>query len=228
MQNSHQLEVVRTLKGQVKRANAEHNIPIVKPDRAVIGWLVPITDMLTDDDEILESLTRWRQEHMGCFLTQFKATKARTRNWLKNTVISDDSRILFVITDENRQLIGNYGVCNICSESAELDNTIRGEKRGDRQLMLYAELALISWLYNELGVDEIYAHVFSNNERSIRLAKSAGFAISTSYRLFRKDINDETRYEVDVDNEPEGDELGLVRIDIDKERFFEKYYWLVN
>jgi hypothetical protein len=201
-------------------------LPINKPEGKVIGWLIPITEKLADNDEIVDSLVKWRQKYLHFFLTQFKPSRERTRNWLKNTVIIDDSRILFLVLDEDRQLTGNYGVCNICRDTAELDNTIRGEKRGDRRLMFYSELCLMNWLYNEVGVNEIYVQVCSSNTKAIEHHRSVGFSITAHYELIEKVVDGEKTYQVGPMIEHIDAERGLVRMDINRESFFRDYPWL--
>ena len=54
MQSLNHVDVIRTIKG---RGEAPlRSLPINNPEGNVIGWLIPITEKLADNDEIVDSL----------------------------------------------------------------------------------------------------------------------------------------------------------------------------
>jgi RimJ/RimL family protein N-acetyltransferase len=42
-------------------------------------------------------------------------------------------------------------------------------------LIFYSEIALLKWLFEDLGMDFVNLHVFSNNILTLKLHKSVGF-----------------------------------------------------
>ena len=224
MMNTSQREVIRSYKGLADPVMSR-TIPIRNEVSDVIGSFQPITESLSHDDNVVNSLTKWRDSTMSNFLTQFKATPERTRVWLKN-VLKDDSSILFLIQDESDYAIGNFVVCNIAGQSAEHGNLIRGERRGAHRIIFYTELALMHWLYTELGICDIYLHVFTTNEQAIALYSSVGFSPAAIYRLIKKESAGEICYEVDSANPLQAGELGLMKMEIRKEAFYAQYPWL--
>lgn len=221
----HQRKLIRLLKG-IEEGSSAKEIPIIDDKKVIIGFLKPIDIRLSNDEDIISSLTRWRQKYMRYFLTQFEATNGRTRIWLNNVVIKDDTRILFLIMDETDKAIGNFGICNIDSKSAELDNLIRGEKGGCPKLVLFSEISLISWIYNNLDINDLYLHVFSNNFRTIQLHESVGFRRADIFKLKKNEISDEVKYTKDCSSKPDGEEHGYMRMVLDRDEFYSRHLWM--
>lgn len=225
MINEHQRNVIRSLKS-LEEGYFSEEIPIVNDRNTIIGSLSPIDGKLSNDEVIISSLTRWRKMFMRYFLTQFEATNEQTRTWLNNVVVKDDTRILFLIMDEINKAIGNFGICNITSESAELDNLIRGEKGGDPKLIFFSEVSLIFWIYKNLNIDNLYLHVFSNNLRTIQLHESVGFVHCNIYRLIKKGNLGEIHYAIDYSSKPKENEFGYIKMVLDKHEFLSRHPWL--
>lgn len=225
MTNEHQRKVIRSLKG-LEEGYFAKEIPVINDRNITIGSLRPIDNKLSNNEVIISSLTRWRQMFMCYFFTQFEATNERTRTWLNNIVIKDDTRILFLITDKTNRAIGNFGVCNISGDSAELDNLIRGEIGGDRKLVYYSELSLIYWIFKSLEVNTLYFRLFTNNFRAIRLHESVGAVCRSVNRVIKKRNNEEIHYILDSSSAPLRDELGLMKMTLDKHEFLSKHSWL--
>ena len=221
-----QIKLIRQLKGLDPILIDSYQIPIVNELQQIIGYLKPVDKYFTENFQVINSLTNWRNKYMHFFLTQFQATNERTKSWLENIVLSQDTRIFFLILDETQKIIGNFGICNITKQSAELDNLIRGEKGGYPKLIYYSELTLINWIYNKLGIDNIYLHVLTHNSKTISLHESVGFIKIKKYKLIKEVIDEELRYVADYNNEPDNDEFGLFRMNLDKNYFISSYPWL--
>lgn len=184
------IDLVRSL----KTANSSRDILIQNSIGAFVGALVPVNEKVAADQALLKALTLWRKKFNGCFLTQFEPTVERTEKWLRNIVIKDDTRLLFLVFDCYGKAIGHFGACNIVEHQAELDNVLRGEKSDDPRFMSYAVMTGLDWLYGELGVDRVLLHVFSNNEKAIGFYKRLGFSEARQYALSRVQEGHEVRY----------------------------------
>jgi RimJ/RimL family protein N-acetyltransferase len=173
---------------------ARFTLPIFNDQALQIGKLVCIDQGLANTDSILSDLTAWRQKYMAYFLSQFQATPSRTQTWLNNIVIPSPDRILFLIQTNESEFIGNFGICNIQAESLELDNLIRGKPGGDRKLIYYAEIAMLSWAFGTIGRNTVCLHVFSNNEKTIALHTKIGFQPYQIMPLYGKQDGEFLRY----------------------------------
>ena len=165
-------DVVSSLKNNTSE---KFSIAIKDNNDKVIGSLVLVQKRDANNPIILDALTRWRKKYMKYFLTQFNASTNRTKSWLENIVIPSSDRLLFLILNEDNNLIGNFGIADILFDQCELDNLIRGEKGGHPKLIYFSELSLLKWLFLEKKVKRVNLHVFANNLPTIKLHKSVGF-----------------------------------------------------
>ena len=125
-------DVVSSLKNNTSE---KFSIAIKDNNDKVIGSLVLVQKRDANNPIILDALTRWRKKYMKYFLTQFNASTNRTKSWLENIVIPSTDRLLFLILDEDNNLIGNFGIADILFDRCELDNLIRGENGGHPKLI---------------------------------------------------------------------------------------------
>lgn len=165
------------------------SLEIIDNDKKFIGCLKPITRSTTNDEFIIIQLTKWRNAAMQFFLTQFIATSKRTKNWLANTVLQDNKRLLFIIYDDSGNAIGNYGFTKLNQSSAEIDNLIRGKRLGHPMIIYYAERALINWMFKKFKINEIVGYIFSDNIIPLLIHKETGFSITEKMPLTKKIID---------------------------------------
>ena len=189
-----QVDLVRSLKATDRSEAGGKTISFKNTNGLVVGTLVPVDGRLINDQSLLVAFTSWRKEFKHNFLTQFEPTVARTKKWLSEVVLKDDARVLFTIFDGDGKAVGHCGVCNIAEHQAELDNVLRGEKAGAPNFMFHAVTAVLSWLYQTLGVDRVVLHVFSNNEKAINLYKKLGFAETRRFNLSKIQDGEDVRY----------------------------------
>jgi RimJ/RimL family protein N-acetyltransferase len=155
---------------------------VMEPGGHVIAELHPIGSAFIPDEPIIVKMNKWRNRAKIYFKSQFDATIERTKIWLSEVVVPSCDRILFMIYVDGLP-VGHFGLCNINSESAELDNAIRGEFGGGSNLFEVVERALIEIAFNELAVKEVTAKVFSNNVLALRMHTDIGFAELARYPL---------------------------------------------
>jgi len=126
---------------------------------------------------IIESMTKWRQDNMKWFLTQFEATPERTRAWIEDVILPAPDRLMFLIwLGSLEDFVGHIGIMKITDNFGEIDNTLRGESRGPKGLMHYAEIALLSWMFGKMGMKTANLWLLSWNYRAIKWHLSTGFS----------------------------------------------------
>lgn len=187
-------ELVRKIKEKHGSNSDEFQLEILDENGIKIGSLKSIDSRIASDQVIIDKLTRWRKMFKKFFLTQFTPTPERTKSWLQSVVLPSDNRVLFLVCTDKDEIVGNFGVCDLSENRAELDNLIRGEKGGHPQLIYFAELAMLRWLFRDLGVKAVSLHVFSNNYKTISLHESVGFCATASHHLIKEESEDEVRY----------------------------------
>lgn len=193
-------------------------LPIENESGECIGWLESISRRDLEDFRLITNLTDWRNANRRFFLTQFEATPERTLRWLEQEVISDKSRILFLIKTDAGVPIGHLGVLGIGTDSPELDNMIRGQTGGDAQLMARAEVSVIAWCFNRPAVKKICLNVFSNNWLPIGVHQSIGFKPKGIRKLTKVDDGQEVVLLIEGDR-GEAQRFGLLRMELDRRDF---------
>ena len=220
-------KIIREMKS-VEPTDANRKVSIINDRKEVIGYLVPIGPELARQDGLAAMLCRWRRIFMKYYLTQFKATPERTLIWLQQIVALEDQRLLFLITTKEDKMIGHIGLCNIASDSVELDNLVRGEQGGEPRLIFYAEVAVLDWTIRILQLKNIYLHQFTDNHLGTALHSSIGFYEDASWKIIKSESNGECQHEIIYDQAPAKDERGYMRMVLDVEDYRIKFPWLVG
>lgn len=197
-------------------------IPLTDESGAVIGKLEPLTLGHVDSDELVDSMTRWRNRASRFFMTQFEATPERTRAWLSDTILIDQSRLLCLI-HSSQKVIGHYGFKNLTADSAELDNLVRGEPGGHPKLIYHAEIGLIRWLFSSFAISRIYAHVLADNNAVLDLHRSIGFVNEALIPLTRIESSGLVTLEYGSPGGTSPDRLYCQKIVLHRSRFEEGY-----
>jgi RimJ/RimL family protein N-acetyltransferase len=116
------------------------------------------------DPADVRRLTAWRNRHVGCFLTEFEATEARTADWLARVVGARDDKVLFMAEDGAGRTYGYLGLDFIDWRAGrgEADAVVRGEE-APRGSMGRALSSLLRWAKGSLGLHELGVRVRSDN-----------------------------------------------------------------
>ena len=140
---------------------------------AIVGSLTPINPASLDDLPLMESITRWRIENAAAFATRFAATTDRTRDWLRDTVLPADDRVLFLI-NYGEKPIGHIGFRDLTADAFQGDNLMRGERGGGLFFMRHSALAFHAWAMQCFQVQHSWARVLANNPTAVDFNMSLG------------------------------------------------------
>lgn len=157
--------------------------------KSIIAKLIPINNLNYTSNDIIISMTKWRNKFNTHFLTRFLSTNERTINWIEKSILYSNNRILYLIYVEEK-LVGQFGLCNITNDQAELDNVIRGERGGCKDLFELIEIEIIKLSFEKLKIKRVVAHILSNNFLAYNLHEKNGFVIQHTFPL-KKYINNE-------------------------------------
>jgi RimJ/RimL family protein N-acetyltransferase len=137
--------------------------------------LLLITADRVVDQGIIELLAKWRKRHETWFPAQFKVTIEGTAQWLKNKVINEPDRLLFLIQIDGAY-IGHIGLYRFEFEhrSCEIDNIVRGEPTLPG-VMKMAINDMMMWGTENLNVQKYALQTFSDNDKSLKLYDRLGF-----------------------------------------------------
>lgn len=226
VQTAEQIEIMKSIKGIAPYTDT--GIIYINNNGNRIGYLKAIDNKISDSEIIVSKLVQWRKKFSYAFITKFDVTFERTQKWLKNTVVPDYSRALFLVYDVEDKLFGHYGLKGINSEEAELDNTIRGEIGGPPKLFFHVELSLLKFCFYTLNVKRVFARVLSNNDNARKLHESVGLSVQTSKPLKLIRYNNGIIYE-ELQDETDNDlNMKMLYLTIDQAEFNQRYPNLDN
>ncbi len=122
------------------------------------------------------NLTRWRNRFVHSFLTQFRATEPRTKEWLTRIVGPDNGRILFMADDLRGRTFGYLGLAFIDwkNRSGEADAIVRGGP-ARKGTMRKALATLLAFAQGSLGLTRLGVRVRADNPGALRFYRSLGF-----------------------------------------------------
>jgi len=131
--------------------------------------------VIDESNETLELSTKWRKDNQKWFQTSFEPTIQNTKKWIRETIMSDNDRILFMILLDNKK-IGQTGLDRyvINDNSIDVTGTLKDPSIKNKQIMEYARKALCEWAFDYLNVSKIIFRVFSDNYRNINLIERCG------------------------------------------------------
>jgi hypothetical protein len=187
--------------GEQGRALPLLDIPIITTECVRVGRLTPFTNATLSDHALVEELTLWRNKNSQFFLTQFEATVPRTIRWLEKAVLADPTRLMFFVHDLGDEPVGHVGVMRLDHPIVELDNMIRGRSGGGGQLMYWAEVSLLRWLFQVRRVTGVCLHVLSNNWLPISIHSEIGFRMTEMLPLVRRESPGEIQLMISADGE---------------------------
>ena len=181
-------------------------------DSKYLGVLKPITNVYRlIYPEYVTLVCKWRQENQEGFANRFEGTEEKTRNWFDKVLLPRKDRVLFMFHDFSGKPIGHMGYSNFDFDrrSAEIDNVVKGEKKGYDGYFHKGIEALISIGKKLFQLDEIELRVLKDNEHAIKFYEELKFV---------------REYEIPLYEKKEKDLISWVEMDKPGKRKPDKYY----
>lgn len=152
-----------------------------------LGFLLPACKLHFRNKKLISLLAEWRSKNSFAFPTRFKITNKGTINWLENNVYKNEGRILFFVLDDSKVPVGHLGYANCINDDKfmEIDNVVRGVKKGNNGIMTSAMKSLLKWGLDSFSPSRIYLRVFSDNEHAISFYRKLGFLDSRVIPLYK-------------------------------------------
>lgn len=187
----------------------------VRIDGKIVAMLQPITYEYMDIfPEIVSLCGKWRKNNPTAANTDFEITDERTKRWLDLFILERKDRLLYIIDDVAHNHIGHIGFSsfNFASRTAEIDAVLRGENTDIKGLMTACVNTLKIWADKYLDLQALEVRTNEDNERAIRLYERCGFKITERIPLYRRELENEVRWDEDPTRDPKEAELFEVRM----------------
>lgn len=154
------------------------------------GYLLPLSLLHLENEEIVNKLWSWREQHSYAYPSRSKTDVESTKKWIKKAVIDNPDRILFLIYDENQKLVGHAGFADASNSNCELefDNILRGDISSRKGLMYDVMTTLESWARSVLFPNSFYLRVLESNKHAVDFYKKIGFFEHRKYGLVKETL----------------------------------------
>ena len=146
--------------------------------------LVPLSHMHIESSKIVEELCNLRNDFISIYPNSSPADFSSTQIWLKELVISNDSRILFLVVDKKNRIHGHLGLWQRDDLNLELDNVLKAPHSKVPGLFGAAVIAIEKWINELVNVSELKLRVLESNEHAIKFYVKNGYS-----EISRKPMN---------------------------------------
>jgi perosamine synthetase len=137
-------------------------------------YLVPVGKFFADDSTLISEMGKWRDAHQYAYPSRFEITESGTSKWLKNAVIENEDRLLFLIQGPNGKYLGHIGFLKLDQSRCEIDNVLRGEDDVPG-IVTGALRELERFASEELGLELLELRVLASNSHAVDFYLNNGY-----------------------------------------------------
>ena len=129
-----------------------------------------VLKLVDDSDETANLLTEWREKFKNMFATYFDINKERTKNWIRDSIIQNPDRILFIIYFNGKK-VGAIGTAlyDGKTNSAHIDNLMKDPSCNYAPLIPLVEKIYLKWMFDGLKLSKIQGLLFRDNFPTLNL-----------------------------------------------------------
>lgn len=147
------------------------NKSITEADSQVLLCPIFITELV--QSSLTEKLMRWRNASIFAYPNQKLVSLESTQNWLREAVLANPNRILFMIYGQSLESLGQIGI-TWNSGIIEIDNVLRGEDT-DPGSMSASMKVLEHWISETFNVEEVSLRVLETNLIAQKFYEKLGY-----------------------------------------------------
>lgn len=128
---------------------------------------------IDDSVDTVKLLTKCRFAYRNWFGSDFKISETKTTEWIRNGIIKNIDRSLFIIFFQE-QKIGCIGTIRYNKEenSAALDAMMKDPNFEFPKLMETVEKVFLRWMFEKLKIVKITGYLFQDNYKMMHLHKN--------------------------------------------------------
>jgi len=197
----------------------EVSIAVKDESGVCIGELVAVGDWIFDKGDIIHSISEWRLKFNRMFRTQSPVNYDSTVDYLRKISRTDSNSILFLIYSDAGRLIGHIGLADLNKNPFEVINLMRGVGGGHPDLIYFAELSLIDFVFKNTLFSSSDVEVMSYNWMAISLHEKVGYRIKDSFPLKKKSGDFGVRHEI-VEANTSNTNYSIIRLVLERSVFY--------
>jgi hypothetical protein len=194
MNMSRDARLVRRLKGLPGSRGAR--LPVRDRDMTTIGFMSVFDNFRMADEELVKTMAAARSRFREFFLTQFEVTYENKWNWLKDAVLHNDRKILFIVETNDGKIVGQDGITLLDGDNFTLDGTMRWARGGHSGLFERACIEKACIGFGLFGRLRCVINVFKDNKFAVLNIESSGFVMREEHALSRSERDGRVVFEV--------------------------------
>ena len=218
--------IIRKMKGLPDGEGAR--FPIRDENMNVIGYLRAFDEPSLRDGALIEAMARAHTLYKENFMTQFDVTPANKRSWLKDSVLRNDRKMLFLVETMAGRVVGQDGFTVRDDGVFASDASMKWERDGHPALFLrnYFERAAMCFVL--LGCIRGEIMLFKSNVVTMLNVRRLGVRKIREHSLVKFDANGKIIYAPAKGLSEVNTKETLVEYSLEKEDFLSAHKTLIE
>jgi hypothetical protein len=171
-------------------------LPIRDDEMEVIGYLKVFDRLNLDDGSLIETMAAARTRYREFFLTQFDVTPENKREWLENSVLNNDSKMLFLVETLDGRVVGQDGFTLLEDGCFALDGTMRWMRGGCPEIFLRNSFERAAIGFFLFGCETLKVEIFGKNKMAIDNTLLLGLVVKAEHPLVRSETDGAVTFRV--------------------------------
>ncbi|MDR3164229.1 MAG: hypothetical protein LBU13_01460 [Synergistaceae bacterium] len=213
--------LVRILKGLPDGSGAR--LPVRDRDMTTIGFMSVFDSFRLANNKLVKTMAAARTRFGEFFLTQFSVTYENKKSWLRDAVLHNDRKILFIVETDGGKIVGQDGITLLDGESFMLDGTMRWERGGHSSLFERTGIERACIGFGLFGRCRCVVNIFKDNKFAVLNIESSGFVVRGEYALSRTERDGRVIFEVAENPECANTDKKLVEYEMCRNDFADRY-----
>ena len=159
--------------------------------------------LIDESEETITLLTKWRKQYRNNFGSDFTIDENRTKKWIKEQVLSNIDKIVFLIYVDNQKIgIISTSEYDEDTNSAILDTMMKDPKFELPGLMTTIEKVYLKWMFDGLKLEKIRGVLFSDNLKMMKIHTKCGWRLLEVVPIEQTKTKDGTKWEKSMLKKP--------------------------
>jgi hypothetical protein len=219
-------EIIRKMKGLPDGRGVK--FPIRDGELNVIGYLRGIDRHSLNDSELICTMARYHTLYKKNFLTQFDVSPENKINWLENSVLYNDLKMLFLVETSDGRTIGQDGFTLLDNETFEHDGTMRWKRGGQHEIFIRSAFERAAICFFLLGCEKFKVEIIGKNTMALDNAFALGMKVIKEHHLTCLESDGVVSYRIATDRALVNTTETLVELSMEKSVFAESNRVLIE
>ena len=139
--------------------------------------LSPLSQYHLSNQDLVQRLSNLRNDVIHIYPNASLSTLESTQKWLKDYVIQNEERILFIVLNEHSKILGHLGIWIKEGGSFELDNVVKASDCKIQGLFTAAVRSLESWFNEMTNISLLSLRVLESNKHAQNFYHELGYQV---------------------------------------------------